>query len=85
VLELELGEVLLDRAALLGVARLEEDVLVDEAQVSGLARAVGDDCPQRQGDARPARDGMATMATLGVRSRSLKRSLASEFPLNHAP
>jgi hypothetical protein len=29
-------------------------------------------------------DSVATMATLGVRSRSLKRSVASEFPLNHA-
>jgi hypothetical protein len=30
-------------------------------------------------------DGVATMATLGVRSGSLKRSLTLEFPLNHAP
>ncbi len=28
---------------------------------------------------------VATMATLGVRSRSLKRSLRLRFPLNHAP
>jgi hypothetical protein len=28
---------------------------------------------------------VATMATLGVRSRSLERSLALEIPLNHAP
>jgi hypothetical protein len=35
-------------------------------------------------DARGPR-GVATMATLGVRSRSLKRSLALRIPLNHAP
>ena len=30
-------------------------------------------------------DGVATMATLGVRSRSLTRSLALRFRLNHGP